>query len=144
MSKVVSLRLRDEQVERLQRAARQLGRTLSEAAALLLEEGLRQREFAFIEFRDSAVGRQAYLQGTRLAVWQVAWLARDFDGDAARVAAAHLELPVTQVMTALNYAAAYPDEIEAAIEDSSHAPADLRRLVPDLNVTTVADAPAAR
>ncbi len=143
MSKVVSLRLRDEQVERLQRAARHLGRTPSEAAALLLEEGLRQREFAFVEFRDSAVGRQAYLQGTRLAVWQVAWLARDFGGDAGRVAA-HLELPVTQVMAALNYAAAYPDEIEAAIEDSSRAPTDLRRLVPDLNVTTVADAPATR
>ncbi len=34
MSKVIALRLRDEQVERLQRAAHHLGRTLSEAMAL--------------------------------------------------------------------------------------------------------------
>ena len=69
MSKVVSMRLKDEQVDRLERAARRLGRSPSEAAALLLEEALRQRDFALIEFRDSPVGRQAYVHGTRLAVW---------------------------------------------------------------------------
>ncbi len=75
MSKVLSLRLKDDQIERLARAARRLGRTPSETAALLLEESLREREFTFIEFRDSPVGRQAYLKGTRLAVWQVTALA---------------------------------------------------------------------
>ena len=69
MSRVMSLRLQDSQIERLNRAARSSGRTASETAAILLEEALRQREFAFIEFRDSPVGRQAYLQGTRLAAW---------------------------------------------------------------------------
>jgi hypothetical protein len=71
MSKVMSLRLKDEQVTRLQQAARSLGRSPSQAAVLLLEEALRARDFAFVEFRDSAFGRQAFLQGTRLAVWQV-------------------------------------------------------------------------
>jgi hypothetical protein len=60
VSKVVSLRLRDDQVERLQRTARYLGRSPTETAALLLEESLREREFAGIEFRDSPVGRQAF------------------------------------------------------------------------------------
>ena len=58
MSKVVSLRLKDDQVERLQRAVCRMGRTPSEAAALLLEEALRQRDFAFMEFRDSLAGRR--------------------------------------------------------------------------------------
>ena len=48
MSKVVSVRLRDDQVERLARAARRFGQTVSETAAQLLEEALRQGEFAFV------------------------------------------------------------------------------------------------
>ena len=136
MSKVVSLRLKDGQVERLQRAARRLGRTPSEAAALLLEEALRQREFAFIEFRDSPVGRQAYLQGTRLKVWQIVSLTRVYGGDVARIAA-DLELPAVQVVAALRYAAAYPEEIEAAIADNECTAADLERLIPNLRVVQV-------
>jgi uncharacterized protein (DUF433 family) len=136
VSKVVSLRLRDDQVERLQRAARRLGRSPSETASLLLEEMLRQREFAFIEFRDSPTGRQAYLQGTRLAIWQVAWLTRSFDGDVHRTAA-YLELPAVQIQAALNYAAAYPAEIEAAVADQTSTLDDLARLVPSLEVLAV-------
>jgi len=141
VSRVVSLRLREEQVRRLQRAARRLGRTASETAALLLEEALRQRDFAFIEFRDSPVGRQAYLQGTRLAAWQIADLARQCDGSAAKVAA-QLDLPVVQVAAALRYAAAYPEGIEAAIADNACAAADLERLIPNLE-TVDADAASA-
>ncbi|MGH2458149.1 MAG: transcriptional regulator [Chloroflexota bacterium] len=137
MSKVVSLRLKDEQVERLQRAARRLGRSPSEAAALLLEESHRQRDFAFVEFRDSAVGRQAYLQGTRLAIWQVAWLARSFGGDVAKVAA-HLAV---QVAAALRYAAAYRDEVDLAIADNALTATTLAQNIPSLEVIDV-DAPA--
>lgn len=137
MSKVVSLRLRADQVERLQRAARRLGRSPSEAATLLLEESLRQRDFPFIEFRDSPVGRQAYLQGTRLAVWQIASLAQDSGRDAAQVAA-HLEMPVVRIAAALRYAAAYPAEIEAALADSAWTAAHLTRLLPGVEVVEVA------
>lgn len=133
MSKVMSLRLKDDQVERLQRAARRLGRSPSEAAALLIEEALRVRDFPFIEFRDSPVGRQAYVQGTRLAVWQVAWLAQHFGREADQIAA-HLELPAVGIAAALRYAAAYPSEIEAALADQTRAAADLSHLIPNLEV----------
>jgi uncharacterized protein (DUF433 family) len=137
MSKVVSLRLKDEQFGRLQRAARSLGRRPSEAAALLLEEALREREFAFIEFRDSAFGRQAYLKNTRLAVWHVADAARSLGSDAAQIAD-YYEIPVVQAQAMLNYAAAYPDEIQAAIADNdSVTEEDLRRLLPNLQVIRV-------
>lgn len=141
MSTVLSLRLRDDQKERLQRAARQLGRSPSETAALLLEEALRQREFAFIEFRDSRAGRQAYLKGTRLAIWQVASIARSFDGDPAGVAA-HLEIAIPPIAAALAYGRAYPAEIEAAIDDNTHAATHLEGLVPGLRTVAV-DASAA-
>jgi uncharacterized protein (DUF433 family) len=127
-------------MERLGRAARRLGRTPSEAASLLLEEALRQAEFAFIEFRDSPVGRQAYLKGTRLAVWQVAWLARSLNLEAERLAA-HIETPPVAVAAALAYAATYPVEVQAAIADQEHAAVELPHLVPTIEVVHV-DAPA--
>lgn len=141
MSKVFSLRLKEKQVERLQRAARQMGRSPSETAALLLEEALRQRDFAFVEFRDSPVGRQAYIQGTRLTVWWIVSLVRGFGGDVARTAAL-LEVPSIQVAAALRYAEAFPKEIEEAITDSTCTFEDLARLIPNLEVIEV-DAPTA-
>jgi uncharacterized protein (DUF433 family) len=136
MSKVVSLRLKDEQVERLGRAARRLGRTPSEAAAILLEEALRQAEFAFIEFRESPAGRQAYLKGSRLAVWQLISYLCAVDGDRAR-AAHDLEIPPTWVQAALAYASAYSAEIDAAIADNAPDLDRLSRLIPGLEVITV-------
>jgi hypothetical protein len=116
-SAVVSLRVSAPQAQRLQRKARQMGRTSSETGALLLDECLRRDEFAFVDFRDSAVGRQAYIQGSRLAVWQVVSLARQYAGDAKKTCA-HLGWPAVKVLAALNYATAFPDEIEAAIQDA--------------------------
>lgn len=118
MSRVVSLRLQEPQMERLGRLARRLGRTPSETAALLIEEALRMAEFGHITFRDSPVGRQAYVLGTSLAVWEVVLVARSYDGDAERTAA-HLRWPPIRVQAALRYAAAYPDEIELALADNA-------------------------
>jgi uncharacterized protein (DUF433 family) len=136
MSKVLSLRLKDDQMARLQRVARQLGRRPSDAAALLLEEAMREREFAFIEFRDSLAGRQPYLKGTRLAVWWVASIAPEFGSEPERMAKA-LWLSPAAVGGALAYAAAYPAEIQNAIDDSPHSAEDLKRLVPQLAVLRV-------
>lgn len=142
MSHVVSLRLRDEQMERMRRTSRRMNRTVSEAAALLLEEALRMVEFAFIQFRDSPAGRQAYIQGSSLAVWEVAALARAYGGDVGRVAA-HLEWPEMKVRAALNYAAAYPDEIAEAIEDNRLGLDELGRMIPGIETFAVGDDDAA-
>ena len=72
---VVSMRLPAETGRRLKRMALRHGWTASDASARLVEEGLRRSEFAFIDFRDSIVGRQAFLQGSSLAVWEVMMLA---------------------------------------------------------------------
>lgn len=88
-------------------------------------------EFAFIQFRDSIVGRQAYVQGTGLAVWEVVFVARAYGMDVAR-AAEHLEWPENKVQAALNYAAAYPDEIQAALEDNDKDFDELARMLPGL------------
>ena len=75
-SMVISMRLPLESGKRLKRMANRHGWTPSDASARLVEEGLRRSEFAFIDFRDSPAGRQAYIQGSTLAVWEVMLLVR--------------------------------------------------------------------
>jgi len=130
MSLVVSMRLKEPQMNRLRRLARRLGRTPSETGALLIEEAMRQAEFGQIVFRDSSAGRQTYLQGSSLAVWEVIDVARHYDMDALRTAG-HLHWPVERVTAALNYAEAFPEEIEMAREDNVSYDADsVSRLLP--------------
>ena len=116
MSKVVSTRLAAETEARLQRLARRLGKTPSETGAMLIEESLRETEFAYIEFRNSPVGRQAYMKNSNLAVWQVIMLAERYKQDVVKTAT-HLQKPIEWVKAAFNYAEAYPQEISLAIED---------------------------
>jgi uncharacterized protein (DUF433 family) len=136
MSRVISLRLRDRPMDSLLRVARRMGRTPTETAATLLEEKLRQCEFALIEFQDSLAGRQACLQGTRLKIWQIVSIARDYGGDVAQTAG-HLSIPALHVAAALNYARAFPEEIELAIRDNECSQAELEWLIPNLEAVSV-------
>ena len=129
-SMVLSMRLPIASGKRLKRLARQHGWTPSDTSARLVEEGLRRSEFAFIDFRDSAVGRQAYVQGSSLAVWEVVLLVRSYGANVSRVAR-HLRWPELKVRAAMNYAQAFPAEIEDALsENESVDLATLKRMAP--------------
>jgi hypothetical protein len=131
---VLTSRLEPEQQKRLVRKARQMGRSPSETGALLIEEGLRRDEFAFIDFRDSPVGRQAYVQGSTLAVWEVKWISEGYRGSVEKTAA-HLGMSPLKTTAALNYAAAFPKEIEEAIEEQQAGGfASLSRMVPQAEI----------
>ena len=137
MSKVVSTRLAEETEARLQRLARRLGKTPSETGAMLIEESLRQREFAWIEFRDSPLGRQAYLKNSNLAVWQVMMLAEEYDRDIDKIAN-HLQKPRTWVVAAFNYQKAYPEEIDWAIKDAEATNyTTLKRQLPQIELLSI-------
>ena len=131
---VVSSRLEPDQQRRLARKAKQLGRSPSEVGALFIEEGLRRDEFAFIDFRNSPVGRQAYLQGSTLAAWEVVWIARGYKSDVGKTAE-HLRMSPIKVQAALRYAEAYPDEIGDALREFETSDFEsLRRLVPQAEI----------
>lgn len=136
MSEVLSLRVDDEEMAGLRQVAEELGQTPAEMAAAFVKESLRARRFRDIEFRDTAIGRQPYLKGTRLAAWQGVWVVRSYDGD-VEGAAESIGVPAPALRAALAYAAAYPEEIEAAIADNDKSPEELRRLIPNLRVFTV-------
>ena len=131
-STVVSLRLPLAEAARLRQMARRKGRTASEVGAELVAESLRRADFAFIDFRDSASGRQAYIQGTRLAVWQVISLLKTYGRNVPKTAA-HLKWPEAKVHAAIAYTEAFPDEIEQALaEQASYDFAKLSRLLPGI------------
>ena len=129
-SMVISMRLPAESGKRLKRMANRHGWTPSDASARLVEEGLRRSEFGFIDFRDSAAGRQACLQGSTLAVWEVMLLVRSYKNDVSAVAE-HLKWPEGKVQAAVNYAVAFPEEINAAMAENETTDFDtLKRMLP--------------
>jgi hypothetical protein len=114
---VISMRLPSKSGRRLKRMANRHGWTASDASARLVEEGLRRADFAFVDFRDTPAGRQAFIQGSSLAVWEIMLLAREYRNDPGRVAR-HLRWPEVKVQAALNYAEAFADEINECIADN--------------------------
>ena len=113
----INVELRDEQAARLDQFANGLRKTRGEATAQLIEEGLRHAEFPAIEFRDSAAGRQAYVVGSGLAVWEVLMVANGYGLDPVATAH-HLQLYRELVAQALRYASAFESEIHGALEEN--------------------------
>lgn len=137
-TRVISLRLKEDQAERLNRLARRQQRRPSESLSTILEEALRASEFPLVQFRDTILGREAYVVGTSTAVWEIAWLAQRYEGDVDRVAS-HLEWPAIKVPAALAYAACYPHEMADALADMAQRAEDLARQRPPLPVFRLDD-----
>ena len=137
MSQVISLRLPDDTAQRLKESAKRAGRSVHEVGIRSIEEWLRQNEFAEIEFRAFYGGRRlACLRGA-LPVWELVMIAQDHDMDTERIAA-YFKWPVWRVQAALNYYAAYPEEIDEVIESNRSMTAEkLQRLLPELEVYEV-------
>jgi uncharacterized protein (DUF433 family) len=85
---------------------------------------------SLIRFRDTAVGPQASVRGTRLLVWHAMMVARDLDMDPARVAE-HLQWPLAEIQAAFRYAEEHPEEIWGAVEANDAVTfEDLQRILP--------------
>lgn len=77
-------------------------------ARYVIEKSL-ETEFPGISFRDSLSGREAYLTGHRVAVWEV--VAAYNETKSVDKTARHFRWPRALVKRALAYARAFPDEI---------------------------------
>ncbi len=89
-----------------------------------------------IDFRDSPAGRQACLQGSSLAVWEVMLLLRSYKNRASAVAE-HLHWPLAKVQAAINYAEAFPEEIDDALAENDAADfTTLKRMLPQAAEST--------
>jgi hypothetical protein len=96
-------------VARQARAARTSKSDL--VARYVIEKSL-ETEFPGISFRDSLSGREAYLSGRRVAVWEV--VAVHEETQSVEKTARHFRWPSVLVRRALAYAKAFPEEISTA------------------------------
>ena len=111
----LGVRLAEKTCEMIRQISASRGRTPSDLLAEYAEEIARKHRFCHIEFRDTPLGRMAYVEGTRSAVWLVCDLVRQNRGDSRKTARLH-GWPETKVLAAVNYGEAYPEEIDALIE----------------------------
>jgi hypothetical protein len=140
VSKVVTVRLSEETAARLKAAARRTGRSVSELGARAIEESLRQREFADIEFRSFGDERHVCLQGS-LPIWRVIMVARGYGLDAARTAA-HFGWPTHRARAAITYYEAYASEIDPIIDEQTAETFEtVKRLLPRAERLTFPDVP---
>ena len=118
------MRLRQALRRDLEAAAARAGRSVSDVAQELIQEGLRMRECPGVYFATEPSGRTAKVSGTGLGVWEVL---RDFvsDEDLDRVRRAFPELSSAQITAALIYFKRYPDEIHREVESNAALTAEV-------------------
>ncbi|MGI8967776.1 MAG: hypothetical protein ACR2GA_01560 [Chloroflexota bacterium] len=129
----MSIRLRPDQLTALERHSRRYHqRSIGATLGLLLEEKLREEEYAQVAFRDSGAGREAYVMGTGLAVWEIMLIARAY-GNEPEKTGQHLGIPTSQVDAAFAYAAGFSAEIEAELAENDAMDFEaLRRMLPSI------------
>lgn len=108
-------------VERLVvRQARAAKTSKSDMVGRYVVEKSIETEFPGISFRDSLTGREAYLTGRRVAVWEVQQVYLETKSSAKT--AQHFGWPLVLVKRALAYAEAFSDEVARSAEGETHAP----------------------
>jgi hypothetical protein len=115
---------------------RDLGQPAEELAAALLEEGLRQREFPGIHFRDTDPGRRAFVPGLRVPIYFLALLAREVRSDIATIAE-HYSITADDVAVSLDYIRSHADEIEREITEHEAAEEQLLATLPPNQVVLI-------
>lgn len=105
------------------------GRSEPEVFDELVGEALKAREFSGVTFKGGPAGRRAAVAGTGLDVWEIV----EMHGSMGRELLLESMANVSEraLATALAYRDAYPEEIEAAIEENALPPEHWHRLHPE-------------
>jgi len=106
---VQSCRIEEDNAALLSRQAKRRHLEVSTLSSLYLKEKALEEEYPGIGFRDSIGGREAYIQGHRIAVWEVVEVQRE--AKTISKTAAHFRWPPALVRCALAYAKAFAKEI---------------------------------
>ena len=122
-----SVRFDDSVVERLASyVSRHPGLTASSVAARLVDEGLRMDEHPGVMFRDGPMGRRATLVGGP-DVWEVIRVLRSArsaepalaEPDLLDLVADNTGVALRLLRVAVDYWAAYPDEVDALVDHTA-------------------------
>jgi uncharacterized protein (DUF433 family) len=110
----VSFTLGPDYEQRLAGVEAALRRPRAEIAREWAQERLDLMDFPYLEFRSNSSGRFAVIRGTRLAVWQIASLARELGW--GEKLARHLEILPEAVASAEGYYRRHRGEIDVLVE----------------------------
>lgn len=108
---VQSCRIEKELAPLLARQARRKKLEVSTLSSLYLQEKALEEEYPGIGFRDAAGGREAYILGHRVAVWEVEDVHRETRN--LDRTARHFRWPPSVVRCALAFAREFPDDVSA-------------------------------
>ena len=106
---VQSCRIEKESASLLSKQAKRRHLEVSTLSSLYLKEKALEEEYPGIGFRDSVGGREAYVLGHRVAVWEILDVFRE--AKAIARTADHFGWPDYLVKCALAYAKAFPQEM---------------------------------
>lgn len=97
-------RLPREVSKELRRFAERRRISTSAAASQLLDEALRMDRFPGVSFRWTAIGRQPFVTGTGMMVWELYHVWLDHQRDARSVLRGYPQLKAGQITAAVAYA----------------------------------------
>lgn len=90
-----------------------------------------------VKMRLARHGPEAYLPGTGLTVWEIAWVARLYNRD-IDATMAHLGQSRDVIEAGLRYADEHAAEIEAEIKDhTADSPEELQEKLPGVGMTMI-------
>jgi len=116
--KSLSFRIPDDLAKQVAERARPWSAARdSDVYRQVIDEWVRLQDHPGIRFVDGPAGRRAALVGGP-DVWEIVDVARELSFDAGKVTGAYPWLSEDALAIALRYFEAYPDEIEALIEDN--------------------------
>lgn len=128
----LSIRVPLETRRWLERFAKRRG-SAGMAATRILEEARRREDFPAVEFRDTRLGRVAYVQGTRVQAALVYGQTLDAPTLAAEKIAESFAWPQWKAAGVLAYVREFPDECRQEWEDLTACDAQaLKRSLPHL------------
>jgi hypothetical protein len=115
MATPLSLRFKEDTLQRLYFQAKLAGVPPRTLAQRMVEEAIRMTEHPLIDFTDNGPVRRAFLRGTGIEVWEMIDIVKAHDGDIA-AAAESTDKPIGVVEAAVAYYGDYPGEIDDLVQ----------------------------
>ena len=131
MPRPTSFRLPEELLRRLDEEAASRGASVTTVVATILDEGIKTSRFPGIIYRDGPTGRRAAVLGGP-DVWEIVRAIPGAPGKGERrinLLADQLSLPPARIRLAIDFYAAFPEEIDERIAADERAAARLRQLI---------------
>lgn len=128
MARPTSFRLPDDLLERLDEEATSSGTSVTALVTSLLDEGIKTHRFSGIVYRDGPTGRRAALVGGP-DVWEIVRAVSEAKGRGEtrlRAAANAHDLSLARARLAVEFYAAFPNEINKRIEADERAAERIR------------------